>query len=72
MESPRVGWHNGQPVVLDLLDRPHSVADLARAVAALEAQRAALTATATVLDAAIAQRRTWMAELARTDAPHAA
>lgn len=72
MDTPRLGWRAGQPVVLDLFDMPHTAADLERAVRALETQRAAVTDSEHVLDAAIAQRRAWLADLARAEASHAA
>lgn len=61
--DPRIVWRDGQPILLDLFDLPHTATDLQAAIRKLETQRELIAASADVIESAIAQRRAWLHEL---------
>lgn len=72
MDPPRIVWRDGQPVLLDLFDLPHSAADLRAVIAKLEAQLALIEGSRTAVESALDMRRAWLQELEARDVSHVA
>lgn len=72
MDTPRIVWRDGQPVLLDLFDLPHTAADLRATIAKLEQQRELIDESRAAVESALDMRRAWLAELEAREVSHAA
>lgn len=73
MDTPaRIVWRDGQPVLLDLFDLPHTAADLRAVIGKLEAQLALIDGNRDAVEGALTLRRAWLAELETREALHVA
>lgn len=72
MDTPRIVWRDGQPVLLDLFDLPHSAADLRAVIGKLEAHLSLIDDSRAAVESALTVRRAWLAELEAREVSHAA
>lgn len=72
MDTPRIVWRDGRPVLLDLFDLPHTAADLRDVIGKLEAQLALIDGSRAAVESALEMRRAWLTELEAREVSHAA